>query len=95
MTQPLRTFAHFLQHALRMVSEVPQLGALRFRLCPGRLDDDRFWYVYFSLLRNRMPLLFVDEDERAVEYDWELLEKLTKKERADRASQAIDLQWIP
>lgn len=59
-----------------------------------RLDDDRFWYIYFSLLRNRLPQLFVEEDERVVDYDWELLEKLTKRERADRL-EPIDLNWIP
>lgn len=76
--------------------EVPSLGTLRFRLCPMRLDDDRFWWIYFSLLRKRAPLLFVqDEDERIVDYDWELLERLTKREKALKAETLSELNWIP
>ncbi len=72
-----------------MMKEMPALAELRFRLCPMKMDDDRFWFVYFSLIKNRMPQLFVEEDPRHVEIDWDLLRELTKKEQTSRVS-AID-----
>ena len=73
---------------MAIMREVPALGELRFRLCPRHLDDDKFWYVYFSLVRKPIgKALGVGDDPRSVEHDWELLEGLLKTESRAKAAE--------
>ncbi len=74
--------------------EVPALAGLRFRLCPRYLDDDKFWYVYFSLVRKSIGRpLGVGDDPRNVQHDWEKLETCWRTEiRAKAAETHYEIQ---
>jgi hypothetical protein len=53
------------RHAEMMMREVPALANLRYRLCPLKMDDDVFWWIYFCLIRNRLPRVLVRCGEHA------------------------------
>jgi BSD domain len=43
------------RHAALVVANVKEVDELRFVLCPRYMDDERFWAVYFSLVRKQLP----------------------------------------
>jgi len=67
------------KHAMIMMSLVASLAKLRYLLCPKKMDDQHFWFVYFSLLKKRTSGLYVDDDNSArVSTDWKELQSFEK-----------------
>lgn len=46
------------RHAELIMNEVPKLAQLRYELCPLRLSESAFWYIYFTLAHKRLGKLF-------------------------------------
>jgi hypothetical protein len=50
-----------MQHATLALKHIPQLGQLRYRLCPGQIKEEAFWRNYFLLCRQQ--LRWGDDDD--------------------------------
>ena len=44
-----------LRHAQLICHAVKEMGDLRFMLCPKYMKDERFWHIYFSMLKPDLP----------------------------------------
>jgi len=55
-------------HAILMIIALPQLDEFRHNLCPKKMTESTFWFIYFSMLKNQTknPL---ESDENVYE-DW-------------------------
>ncbi|OMO97515.1 hypothetical protein CCACVL1_04526 [Corchorus capsularis] len=42
------------QHAVLVLSKVKELSQLRFKLCPGHLKEEKFWKIYFKLVKSHV-----------------------------------------
>jgi len=42
------------KHAIEILEAIPELAALRFRLCPKYMNDIQFWKIYFLLMKNKI-----------------------------------------
>lgn len=72
------------RHALLMIKAHPQLDKLRYSLCPKKMEENTFWYIYFALLHNRIGDALDDQDEIKAERDWEEVKHHTKQEQYKR-----------
>lgn len=50
-----------MQHATLALKHIPQLGQLRYKLCPGQIKEEAFWRNYFLLCRQQ--LRWGDDDD--------------------------------
>lgn len=44
-----------LRHAKLVCHAVKEMGELRFMLCPKYMTDERFWHIYFSIMKPELP----------------------------------------
>ncbi|EOX93942.1 hypothetical protein QUC31_004359 [Theobroma cacao] len=42
------------RHAVIVLSKVKELSQLRFKLCPRHLKEDKFWRIYFMLVKSHV-----------------------------------------
>mmetsp|Transcript_15210 Transcript_15210/g.21233 ORF Transcript_15210/g.21233 Transcript_15210/m.21233 type:complete len:458 (+) Transcript_15210:15-1388(+) len=42
------------KHARFIIQRVPELDAVRFKLCPTKMPDNAFWHIYFILVRTKL-----------------------------------------
>lgn len=42
------------EHVRLMLKHVKELEILRFKVCPSKMMDQEFWYVYFQLMKNKL-----------------------------------------
>ncbi|XP_022758645.1 uncharacterized protein LOC111305400 [Durio zibethinus] len=42
------------RHAVLVLSKVKELSQLRFKLCPRHLKEDKFWRIYFMLVKSHV-----------------------------------------
>jgi len=68
-------------HAKFMLEHLPALASLRYDVCPQNLDENTFWYIYFSLIRNKTRNIFDDNDNEKAKRDWTRLQKIIEKDR--------------
>eukprot|EP01114_Cavostelium_apophysatum_P021599 TRINITY_DN7584_c0_g1_i1.p1 TRINITY_DN7584_c0_g1~~TRINITY_DN7584_c0_g1_i1.p1 ORF type:complete len:634 (-),score=134.22 TRINITY_DN7584_c0_g1_i1:7-1908(-) len=82
------------RHAMLMMKVVPRLGTLRYKLCPTRMDDRLFWFVYFSLLRKRLKML--DDQPNSseqVDADWNKVQNFERHQQARDAHQRMSERY--
>ncbi|XVF32205.1 hypothetical protein REPUB_Repub17cG0062000 [Reevesia pubescens] len=42
------------RHAVLVLSKVKELSQLRFKLCPRNLKEEKFWRIYFMLVKSHV-----------------------------------------
>ncbi|XVE72768.1 hypothetical protein DITRI_Ditri11bG0065300 [Diplodiscus trichospermus] len=42
------------RHAVLVLSKVKELSQLRFKLCPRHLKEEKFWRIYFVLVKSHV-----------------------------------------
>ncbi|XWS47246.1 hypothetical protein CRYUN_Cryun14cG0136300 [Craigia yunnanensis] len=42
------------RHAVLVLSKVKELSQLRFKLCPRHLKEEKFWRIYFMLVKSHV-----------------------------------------
>ena len=57
------------KHAALILKTVPALAKLRYEICPSKMSEDSFWYVYFQLTKKRLVRLGVFSEGLDVD-DW-------------------------
>jgi BSD domain len=61
------------RHACFMLERSPKLSQIRYSLCPRRISDEVFWFVYFRLVHNQLEragiLTNLDVDDDWVELE--------------------------
>jgi hypothetical protein len=53
-----------MQHATLALKHIPQLGQLRYKLCPSQIKEEAFWRNYFLLARQQLK--WGDDDDAEV-----------------------------
>ena len=44
-----------LSHAVAILQKSQPLEKLRYKLCPGKITEEHFWFTYFALLDEALP----------------------------------------
>jgi hypothetical protein len=53
-------------HAKRILEAVPELGELRFKLCPSSLSERKFWTIYFLLVKRKLSNIPAPEEKPSI-----------------------------
>eukprot|EP00192_Tetraselmis_astigmatica_P011916 CAMPEP_0117698514 /NCGR_PEP_ID=MMETSP0804-20121206/29798_1 /TAXON_ID=1074897 /ORGANISM="Tetraselmis astigmatica, Strain CCMP880" /LENGTH=411 /DNA_ID=CAMNT_0005512827 /DNA_START=357 /DNA_END=1593 /DNA_ORIENTATION=- len=43
------------KHAMLLVQSIPEFNDLRYVLCPKKMAEERFWEIYFTLCKEKLP----------------------------------------
>jgi len=63
-----------------VMKRVPRLATLRYQICPLKITDHNFWYVYFTLVKKRIGKLLEDSSPDIVNSNWEELKRQERKQ---------------
>eukprot|EP01118_Nematostelium_gracile_P004642 TRINITY_DN1549_c0_g1_i1.p1 TRINITY_DN1549_c0_g1~~TRINITY_DN1549_c0_g1_i1.p1 ORF type:complete len:207 (+),score=37.01 TRINITY_DN1549_c0_g1_i1:135-755(+) len=55
-------------HADAMLRTVESLAELRFKLCPSKLNDAKFWAIYFAIVKKKLqrPTISTSEKQETI-----------------------------
>lgn len=59
-----------MKHSLLIQLEVPNMAQLVQKLCPSEIPENKFWRIYFELVKNRVSKALENNQEEEVEKDW-------------------------
>ena len=77
-----------LKHATLILKRVPELSKLRNILCPKAMDDDIFWRIYFSLIRNQIKDAL--KSEEVDNEGWKKLAQTNKDHKKEEKYGGVD-----
>ncbi len=72
-----------------MITLVKDLNLLRYSLCPQKMNENTFWFIYFTLLRNRIGDVLEDDDPNKIENDWKEYKYHEKNEKYKKNVEAV------